>query len=117
MKKTWQVACLVGAFTLILFAPNFRNGFVLFDDDLHVFRNPKLLYEPEPVKFFWSQGYKGFYIPMTYTVWSGLLKFSTTNETEKRWPKLKPLPFHAANILLHAANTVILFLLLKLFCA
>lgn len=51
---------------------------------------------------FWIEGYMGLYIPLTYSVWTVLYKLSSY-----------PAIFHFANILLHAANSALVYLLLR----
>jgi len=77
--------------------------FLTWDDNFNIYANPPLL--AGAVRYFWTSFYYNLYIPLAYTVWC-LLAFGTQRPD--------PLPYHLVNLLLHALNTVEVFLILKL---
>ena len=86
--------------------------FVLFDDDLHILRNPFLKAQTLPaIQFFWKNAYEGFYIPVTYSLWTLLAGLGRA--LGRGIQGIDPLVFHTANLVLHAINTVVLFYLLR----
>ena len=73
--------------------------FVFWDDHTHVFENP--FFQPgnaDGILNFWLHAYRGFYIPITYTLWGLLYKISG-----------QATPFHVMNLCLHLANTLLVF--------
>ena len=97
------------AVILLAFGAAICAEFVTYDDDLHTYKNPmfrsingKTLWD------IWSAPYWGMYIPLTYTLWMVISFLSKTFAGG-----FVPWPFHLANVLVHAANTVLVFSLLK----
>jgi protein O-mannosyl-transferase len=110
LEKTVQ---FVGKFfyvlaTLAVFFVFFRVyqfKFVYWDDHVHLFMNSYL----QPFTFsslwhFWTHGFEGFYIPVTYTVWGVLEALFGLN----------PAVFHFTNVILHLANCFLVFNLFQL---
>lgn len=91
--------------------------FVSIDDQLHVRDNP---YVNPPawagLAHLWTSAYEGLYIPVSYTVYALLACFArraAPGLEQGASPALSPLPFHLANILLHAANVLFTWVLLR----
>lgn len=64
----------------------------------------------ENLPYFWKGIHEGLYIPMSYTIWGFL------NSIGDIFPQLTGAPiFHAANILIHTCNGLLVFLLLNQF--
>lgn len=110
-KYAAYIPCGIAIF---LFGLTLTFGFVLFDDDLHVFRNPVLMLPlSEAVTSFWTNPYKGFYIPVTYTIWAVLVAVTKLLFQQNTLETISALLFHAMNVLLHSANGVLLYHILK----
>ena len=93
-------------------------GFVRWDDDLHVYANPYL----HPVSVvhlqrFWTAPYQNLYVPLSYTLYSGLALLAhlsaPVQTADGLWVDLDPRVFHAASLLLHGANVLLVFALLR----
>ncbi len=92
------IICLL---TIAVYLPALRGGFI-WDDDDHLTKNPAML-STEGLKQIWSSLAVSRYYPLTLT----------TFWVEHRIWGLKPLPYHAVNIALQAANAVLLWILLR----
>ena len=85
-----------------------------WDDDLNIGENPHFSQvRPATALFFWQEPYAGMYIPLTYSVWATLASLAERPANGGR-PTFNPLPFHAANIVLHILNVLMVFAILKL---
>lgn len=91
------LACLA-VFALFVWQWIFHNGFVMWDDDFNLYNNQFL--RDGNWKRFWTADYMGFYIPLTYTVWTFLASvFGLESAT----------PFHVLNFVFHFMNTYLVF--------
>lgn len=85
-----------------------------WDDDTNIHRNP--LYSPlswESIALFWKGPFQQLYIPVTYSVWGGLVALSRLLAgTSMSVGPLNPVIFHGANLLVHLFATLIVFLIL-----
>src|ERR1035441_10023464 len=94
------VAALL-ALTVFTHWPALRNGFI-WDDDDHLTANPAMTL-PGGLRQIWTSVAFSRYYPLTLTTfWAG-----------RRLWGLNPLPYHAVNIAVHAANAVLVYLLLR----
>lgn len=93
-------------------------GFVRWDDGLHVYANPYL----HPVSsanlaHFWTTPYQNLYIPLSYTLYSLLAmiahRAAPLPTVDGLWVDLDPRVFHAAGLLLHSVNVLLVFTLLR----
>ena len=101
---------LVLALTFAAFSEVGGFGFVSWDDELHVTENPWLHpVTPAHVWHFWRMSYQGLYIPLSYTVYALLALLARDPTTQA----LNPHVFHVANLILHLANVLLVFALLK----
>ena len=93
-------AALLVLLVVAAFWPAFSAGFV-YDDHTFIVQNPRLT-EPGGLGRIWLHGIPDeHYWPVTYSVlW-----------VERALWGVEPAGFHAVNILLHAANTVMLWLI------
>jgi len=103
---------LLSVLVIILFGNTISFGFVR-DDTFHLHRNPALqsLTWAHLVEI-WTESYWRLYIPVTYTLWAiirpvGELFFGPSTGG------FAPEMYHLANILLHAANGVLVFIIIK----
>ncbi len=99
-------ALAVVAAVALLHAPTVRTGFVKWDDDLNIYENALLA--PVTGKSFvdvWRHAPFHLYIPVTRTFWTAIAAVSSRGaapgqEHDPRW-------FHAANVVLHAGNALL----------
>jgi hypothetical protein len=107
-KKTRTITLLgllVVVVTAAIYMPIASYDFVAWDDDLHVYANPRL----HPVTWshmfaFWEAPYQYLYIPLTYTAWAALAWLST--QLLPMSPLHAPL-FHGGNLLVHLGSTFV----------
>lgn len=100
-KNPWVRACLLVAAVLIAYFPATHAGYI-WDDDVYVTQNP-LLPAPDGLRRIWfSTDSPSQYFPLVYT----------TFRIEYGIWGLKPAGYHWDNILLHAANALLVWRLL-----
>jgi tetratricopeptide (TPR) repeat protein len=106
VRVTWLISMLLVAVPAVVLAPVLSHDFVAWDDDLHVYENPR--FQPitwEQVRAFWSSPYENLYIPLTYTVWAAVGWL-----TQTLWPgPLTASLFHRLNLLLHLGNMLMVY--------
>jgi protein O-mannosyl-transferase len=101
-KQNWIFALLLVTAVIVAYQPAWHGGFI-WDDDAYVTGN-KLLWSPDRLKRIWfSFDSPSQYFPLTYTVLR--LEYSL-------WG-LHPTGYQRVNILLHAANALLLWQLLR----
>jgi tetratricopeptide (TPR) repeat protein len=100
----WMVLALAGI-TVALFSPLFHYDFINLDDPVYVTENPYVHTGLNFNSLAWAfrTSAAGFWFPMTWI--SHLLDFQCYG--------MKAGGHHLTNVLLHAANSVLLFLLLQ----
>ena len=107
MDGKWRapgVVLLLGLAVLVCFLPALGSQFVLWDDDMNFTDNPSYRgLSASHLRWMFTTLYGGHYQPLSwltlgldYTVWA-----------------MNPTGYHLTNLLLHAANAVLLFLLLN----
>ncbi len=96
--------------TFLVYAGTLRNGFI-WDDDDYITKNP-LLTQPGGLGRIWTSFYHPEYNREVSTPQYYPLVFSTFYLEHKLWG-LKPTGYHATNVIIHAANAVLLFFLLR----
>ena len=108
------------ALVLLTFAPAMSAEFVRWDDAYTLHHNKRL--NPPTCRNVgaywreWRTGEKGLYVPLTYTLWSGLAWAGHVSQPDPAGIQLNPWVFHSANVALHAAAAVaVLELLMLLF--
>ena len=86
-----------------------------WDDDTNIHRNP--LYAPlswSSVAEFWKGPFQQLYIPVTYTVWAGLVALSRIIAgTTISFGPINAAIFHGANLLVHLLSVAMVFLILR----
>ena len=101
-NRAWLLGLLLVAATLLAYQPAWQAGFI-WDDDEYVTNNP-LLTAPDGLKRIWfSLDSPSQYFPLTYTVF----------RIERSLWGFNPAGFHWVNILLHAANALLVWRLLR----
>jgi len=87
-------------FTALLYARGIFNGFVCFDDEDYILKNPFLKdLSWHGVKAIFTSYYSSNYHPLTTLAYL----------FEYNWFGVNPLPYHALNVLLHLVNTWLVF--------
>jgi tetratricopeptide (TPR) repeat protein len=100
-SKPWFLAILMVILTGLAYQPVWQAGFI-WDDDDHLTANPAMT-APHGLKMIWSSLAVSRYYPLTLT----------TFWLERRLWGLDPRPYHLVNVAVHAANGVLIFLLLR----
>ena len=113
----WPIFVLV-AVVLSLFWPVTKAEFVRWDDDVNVYQNP--YYNPVSVAnvlHFWTDSYNGTRRPVVHTLWGGIAALAQLPAPRPMLGEnpvlLDAAPFHWANVLLHALNAALVFVLLR----
>jgi tetratricopeptide (TPR) repeat protein len=106
---TWRANLLISlalvAATVIAYAPALQNDFVNFDDDLYVTDNRPVLagLTAGGLGWAWTTLHAGYFQPLT---WMSL-------QLDAQLYGRRPAGYHLTNVLLHAANVVLLFWVLR----
>jgi protein O-mannosyl-transferase len=98
---SWLVPLLIALVTLAAFSPALRNGFVNWDDDKILYDNP--FYRGlswSHLKWMFTTFLMGHYQPLTWLSFAFDYQF---------WG-LAPAGYHLSSLLLHAANSVLFYL-------
>lgn len=102
------IACVYGEVCTFNFLP-------FWDDDTNIHRNP--LYSPlswVSIARFWSGPFQQLYIPVTYSLWGGLVALSRlVAGTSLSVGPINPIIFHGANLIVHLTSTGLVFLILR----
>lgn len=99
--KPWLLVAVLMIVTVVAYLPVLRAGFI-WDDDDHLTANPAVA-ASNGLQMIWSSLAVSRYYPLTLT----------TFWFERHLWGLNPMPYHLVNVLLHAANGVLVFLLLR----
>ena len=100
----WLAPLLVALFTLTAFLPTLQNQFVAWDDDKNFLDNPR--YRGlgwAHLRWMFTAFHQGHYIPLTWV---------TFGMDHLLWG-MKPVGYHLTSLLLHAANAVLFFSLVR----
>ena len=111
-KKTIPFVLII-CIILISFAPLFKNNSFVWDDVGHVVEND--LMHPVTSKNilqYWKKPYLKLYIPLTYTIWSAISFADSSFHSKNLEPHSNANLFHMANLLFHALNSILIFLIL-----
>ncbi|MGO8671187.1 MAG: tetratricopeptide repeat protein [Capsulimonadaceae bacterium] len=102
----------------LVFAGILGHGFVAYDDDAQIYADPIL--NPPTVAglaHVWHAPYQGLYIPVVYTVWwllSWMARMPAQFVTDVgSQVSLMPWVFHAASLVLHVVNVLLVYRLLR----
>ncbi len=104
-KRTFTMALLLVMAVVIAYSPIGHNGFLNFDDGTYISNNPhvKAGLTAQTVKWAFSTFEGAHYHPLTWL----------SHALDCQLFGLDPAAHHEVNVLLHAANVVLLFLLLQ----
>ncbi len=104
--RTFGLVVGLAAFTLVVYWPLLSCGFVNFDDPTCVTENPHLragLTRDGLLWAFSTGGYFGNWMPLAWL----------SHMLDIKWFGLNPAGHHLTNLLLHTANSVLLFIVLR----
>ncbi len=101
-RQTWLVGLLLVVGVILAYQPVWHAGFI-WDDDVYVVNN-RLLTAPDGLERIWfSSESPSQYFPLTYTVL----------RLERSLWGLNPAGYHWVNLLLHAANALLVWRVLQ----
>ena len=107
-RTVWLLSLLLVALTLISYAPTYVAGYVEFDDQLYVRDNPRVASGLTAENVLWAfreVHYMSNWHPLTWL--SHMLDVELFG--------VEPAGHHVMNVLIHALNAVLLFLMLRSF--
>jgi tetratricopeptide (TPR) repeat protein len=100
----WAIPAGLVLVTIVSFLPVLHNGFVSWDDDRNFVENPHFRgLGLDQLRWMWTTFHMGHYVPLSwmtlgldYDVWG-----------------MNPMGYHLTNLVLHAANAVVVYLLVR----
>jgi tetratricopeptide (TPR) repeat protein len=103
--RRWWICAALAAITVAVFSPVFHYDFLTFDDQIYVTENPYVLSGLNSNSLAWAfqTSTSGNWLPLTWI--SHMLDFQCYG--------MKAGGHHLTNVLFHAANVALLFLLLQ----
>lgn len=118
MASTSIAIAMLVAITLASFWGVTRQDFVHWDDKGNVYGNPFFHHiDKATIVQFWQTPYEHLYIPLSYTVYALLCMVARMPSQDASITNigglLNPHVFHAANLLLHLGNVLLVFWLLR----
>jgi tetratricopeptide (TPR) repeat protein len=105
LRQKWVVCALLGAAVLAAFWPALRCGFVNYDDPAYVTENWHVLHGLNGTDIQWA------FTAVEASNWHPLTWLSHILDCQ--WYGVRPEGHHLTSLLLHLANSVLLFLLLN----
>src|SRR6266478_3069144 len=103
MNKVWRswgtAAILIILLTIVAYIPALRGGFV-WDDDFLITDN-QMVHAHDGLYRFWFTSEATEYYPVTWSLWW----------LEWRLWGSRPMGYHGVNVLLHAVNAVVVWLI------
>lgn len=100
-SERWIAPALVAFVTVLVFLPALNNGFVAWDDDKNFLNNPSYRgLGLDQLTWMWTTFHLGHYVPLSWM---------TLGADYMMWG-MNPRGYHLTNVLLHAANAVLVFL-------
>jgi protein O-mannosyl-transferase len=105
MNRDWKLQCrpavLIVLLTIVAYLPAMRGGFV-FDDALLITNN-RLVRASDGLYRFWFTGEAPDFFPLTSSLWW----------LEWRVWGANPMGYHVVNVVLHAVNAVLVWIILR----
>jgi tetratricopeptide (TPR) repeat protein len=103
MRRLLVLAALLAALVLVVYWPTLGNDFVNYDDDRYVTENPHVQqgFDAASLRWAWTSGHF-YWHPLT----------SMSHMLDWRLYGAAPAGHHATSVVLHAANTALVFLVL-----
>ncbi|MBC8102381.1 MAG: tetratricopeptide repeat protein [Cytophagales bacterium] len=119
LDRPFAVALALGIVTFATFFSILGFSFVNYDDGTNIFANPHLTptVTGRGIGYLWTHGYYELYMPVTYTLW-GLIAYFAPVTQPIYVPGggnafVSPAAFHTVSLLLHIANVLLVFALLR----
>ena len=105
---------VIAAAVLLTFGRLCRYEFISIDDIPFIALNPSYI-DPSWMHVWecWRRPFYDIYIPVTATFWQLLAWAGRRDQPDPSGLLLDPFPFHAANVLVHLASSLIAFFLLR----
>jgi tetratricopeptide (TPR) repeat protein len=104
------IAVLLTGLVLVVFGRSMFFDFVRYDDYLHIVENPYFrLLTFNHVMELWKGPYRSVYMPVTYSLWGFIAKAGELTVADEQGVRFNPYLFHAANLLLHLINVLIVW--------
>ncbi len=114
LNHNLTASLLLAAIVCALFAPILRHDFVGWDDRENIYTNQYLL-KPSlaNTEALWTHAYKGLYLPLTGSLMAGIASIAQTHPQDAATAispiLLNPHYFHFASLLVHLANSLLVF--------
>ena len=110
--KTWHFCAGLLALTVVAYAPVRHNGFVDFDDEIYLTRNPEALngLSGSGFRWAWTTFHANYYQPLTWLSLQFDAHFFSTQPPEGP-PVVSALAVHGQNLFWHAGSVLLLFAL------
>ena len=119
LERPWLLGLLLAALTFVVYLPVWSYPFVDWDDPIHIWRNSHLSpLSLVNISYFWRHPYEGLYIPLSYTAFAVIGAFAHLRAPQLapdgQFTDFNPHVFHIANLVVHVANSLIVFAILRL---
>jgi cytochrome c-type biogenesis protein CcmH/NrfG len=102
--RVWLLSGAIVALILVCFSPAFSAGFVSWDDADNLLKNPHWRgFSLENIRWMFTAFHIGHYQPLTWVSYA----------IDFELGKMDPAGYHAVNVLIHAANAVLFFVLTR----
>jgi hypothetical protein len=116
-RAPWLIVFLVALF----FGRVITCGMSPTDDRITIFLNPRMntidhpptIFSDSGAGYYWKHSELALYIPVTYTFWFLLARATYVETADDYGTHLDPHIFHAASLLLHTINTLLVYWLLR----
>jgi len=105
IRQTWLICLGLALAVLAAYAPVFSAGFITYDDPVFVTANPHVRGGLSWAGFIWA------FTTCDASIWHPLTWLSYLVDSQLYG--VNPAGFHVTNVLLHLANSILLFLLLQ----
>ncbi|MGO8672374.1 MAG: tetratricopeptide repeat protein [Capsulimonadaceae bacterium] len=114
VSAAWTAGLLLVVITVLAFGRCACMDFTEWDDQFHVFRNPHFTHLTlSQVRYFWVHPYDQLYVPLSYTLYALLARIGRLSQPDASITStdalFNPHVFHIANIILHAANSLLVY--------
>lgn len=120
-SRTRLLLCFLLLIVLVIgvFSAVPGSDFSDWDDPVNVSNNPYYLpVTADNVLYFWRSAYHSLYMPVTYSLWA---MAAAAGQIQTPLPRpdggfnvMDPAPLHALSVLFHVANTILVFLVVRL---
>ncbi len=99
------ILLILGIIPLLIYGQT-ANFELVWDDVIHTINNK--YFDPnnlENLSHFWTEIFWGLYIPVSYTLWGGIMELCLLVGLEANYSMV----FHLINVLLHSINGILVF--------